>query len=62
MSGSFESVRWNSYVHRLHLGLHSHPKSFGGMELETVLAPKEKSPLLEAQGRFEPTTLLHAGQ
>ena len=26
MSGSFESVRWNACVHRLDLGLYSHPK------------------------------------
>ena len=28
MSGSFESVRWNACVHRLDLGLYSHPKEF----------------------------------
>ena len=28
--GSFESVRWNACVHRLDLGLYSHPKEFGG--------------------------------
>ena len=27
-SGSFESVRWNACVHRLALGLYSHPKEF----------------------------------
>ena len=26
MSGSFESMRWNACVHRLDLGLYSHPK------------------------------------
>ena len=30
MSGSFESVQWNVCVHRLDLGLHSHPKEFLG--------------------------------
>ena len=30
MSGSFESVRWNACVHRLDLGLYSHPKEFWG--------------------------------
>ena len=31
MSERFESVRWNACVHRLDLGLYSHPKkSFGG--------------------------------
>ena len=29
-SGSFESVRWNACVHRLDLGLYSHPKEFWG--------------------------------
>ena len=28
MSGSFESMRWNACVHRLHLSLCSHPKEF----------------------------------
>ena len=30
MLGSFESVRWNACVHRLDLGLYSHPKEFWG--------------------------------
>ena len=30
MSGSFGSVRWNACVHRLDLGLYSHPKEFWG--------------------------------
>ena len=30
MSGSVESVRSNACVHRLDLGLYSHPKEFGG--------------------------------
>ena len=35
MSGSFESMRWNACVHRLHLGLYSQSHlSFGGMESE----------------------------
>ena len=29
-SGSFESVRWNACMHRLDLGLYSHPKEFWG--------------------------------
>ena len=37
-------------------------KSFRGMEPETMLTPREKSPLLKAQRRFEPATLYHAGQ
>ena len=56
MSGSFESVRWRACVHRLNLGLNSHLKDFGGMEPETMSAPREKSPLSEAQRRFEPMT------
>ena len=51
MSGSFESVRWNARVHRLDLGLYSHPKEFWGMESEPMLAPKEKSLLPE---KFSP--------
>ena len=30
MSGSLESVRWNTCEHRLDLGLFSHPKEFWG--------------------------------
>ena len=30
MSGYFESVQWNAYVHRLDLGLYSHLKEFLG--------------------------------
>ena len=30
MSGSFKSLRWNACVHRLDLGLHSHPKELEG--------------------------------
>ena len=28
MSGSFETLRWNTCVHRLDLGLYSHSKKF----------------------------------
>ena len=28
MSGSFESMQWNTHVHRLDPGLYSHPKEF----------------------------------
>ena len=63
MSGSFESVGWNACEHRLDLGLYSHPKEwFEGKESESMLTPREKSPLLELQRRFEPATLHHAGQ
>ena len=47
MSGSLEFVRWNACVHRLNLGLYSHPKEFLGMESEPMLTPREKSPLSE---------------
>ena len=41
MSGSLESMRWNACVHRLDLGLYSHPKEFWGMESEPMLTPRE---------------------
>ena len=44
-SGSFESVWWNACLHRLDLGLYSHRKEFWGMEFESMLTPREKSPL-----------------
>ena len=62
MSGSFESVRWNARVHRLDLGLYSHPKESQEMESEPLLTPMEKSPLPEAQRRVEPTMLHHTVQ
>ena len=37
-------------------------RSFGGMESETMLTLREKSPLPEAQRRFEPVMLNHTGQ
>ena len=41
-------MRWNACVHRLDLGLYSHPKEFfGGMELEPMLTPRDKPPLPE---------------
>ena len=62
MSESFESVRWNAWMHRLDLCLYSHPKEFLGVESEPMLTSSEKSPLLEAQWRIKPVTLHHAGQ
>ena len=64
MSESFESVRWNACVHRLDLGLYSHPKEFGGMESEPMLTPRGKSPLPEKirLRKIEPTTLHQTGQ
>ena len=44
-SGSFE--RWNACVHRLDLGLYSHPKEFWGNGVWTHVNSKEKSPLPE---------------
>ena len=41
MSGSLESVRWNARVHRLDLGLYSHPKELEVMESESILTPRE---------------------
>ena len=56
ISGSFEPVRWNACVHRLDLGLYSHPKSFGGIESETMLTSREKSSLLEKSSSEEDRT------
>ena len=53
---------WYVCVHRLDLGIYSHLKSFGGMESETILTRREKYTLPEAQKRFEPAMLHHAGQ
>ena len=44
MSGSFESVQWNACVHRLDLGLHSHPKEFWGDGVRTHVNSKGKIP------------------
>ena len=44
MSGSFESLRWNACVHRLDLGLYSHPKEFWGNGVRTHVNSKEKIP------------------
>ena len=47
-SGSFESVQWNACMHRLDLGLYSHPKEFlGEWSLTPCLTPREKSFLPE---------------
>ena len=44
MSGSFESVWWNASVHRLDLGLYSHPKEFKGNRARNHINSKEKIP------------------
>ena len=50
MSGSFESVQWNTCVHRLDLGLYSHLREFI-MESEPVLTARKKSFVREVQRR-----------
>ena len=47
MSGTFESVRCNAFVHRLDLGLYCHRKEFWGKESEPMLNPSEQPPLPE---------------
>ena len=42
MSGSFQSVRWNACVHRLDLGLCSHPKELLGNRVRTHVNSKGK--------------------
>ena len=50
-------------MHRLDLGLHSHPKEFWGNGVKNQVNSKgKKSTLPEAQMRFEPAMLHHAGQ
>ena len=44
MSGSFESVRWNARVHRLDVGLYSHPKEFWGNGVRTNVNSKGINP------------------
>ena len=45
MSRSFESVRWNAWVHRLHLELYFHPKALLGNGVRTHINSKGKNPL-----------------
>ena len=49
ISGSPESVRWNACVHRLDLGLYSHPKEFRGNGIRTHVNSEGKIP----SGSFE---------
>ena len=44
MSESFESVRWNACVHRLDLGLYSHPEEYLGNGVRTHANCKGKIP------------------
>ena len=46
-SRSFESVRWNACLHRLDLGLYSHPKEFWGNGVWTHVNSKGKIPSTE---------------
>ena len=45
MSGSFESVRWNTCVRKLGLGLYSDPREFWGNGVRTHANFKEKNSL-----------------
>ena len=49
MSGSFESVRQNACVHKLDLGLYSHPIFVREIGSEPMLVAREKFPLQETQ-------------
>ena len=44
MSGSFESLQWNAFMHRLDLGLYSHPKEFWGNGVRAHVISKGKIP------------------
>ena len=44
MLGSFESVQWNVWAHRLDLGLYPHPKEFRGNGVRTHVNSKRKIP------------------
>ena len=65
MSGSFESVRWNACVHRLDLGLYSHPKEFLGNGVRTSVNSQGENPSTGnnfPQSRMQPATLYQTGQ
>ena len=59
MSGSFESVRWNACVHRLHLSLHSHSEEFWGKGVRTHVNSKGER---RGSEQVEPATRHQAGQ
>ena len=48
MSGPFESMQWNTCMHRLDFGLYSHLKELKGMVSEPMITNREISPLPEA--------------
>ena len=55
-SGSFESVLWNACVHRLDLGLYSHPKDFWGEWSLNPCQLQRKNPLFRKISREEGRT------
>ena len=63
-SRSFESLRWNACVHRLDLGLYSHPKEFWGNGVWTHVNSKGKIPSTGKcpQRSIEPATLWQRAQ
>ena len=66
MSGSFESMLWNSCEHRLDLGIYSHPKEFWENGVRTHVNSKGKINLSwknnSSQRSIEPMTLHPAAQ
>ena len=61
-SGSFEFVPRNAYVHRLDLGLCSHPKEFLRNGIRTNATPKGKISSTGDLKEDRPTTVHHAEQ
>ena len=59
MLGSFESVRWTAYVHRLDLALYSHPKEFWGNGVGTHVNPKGKILYRRLGGGSNPRNAFH---
>ena len=63
MSGLFECVRWNACVHKLDLGLYSHPREFLGNGVRTHVNSMGKFSLYgknSPQRTIEPMPLHHA--
>ena len=55
--GTWMSVQWNACVHRLDLGLYSHPKEFWGMKSEPVcMSVNPLSPQVFFMGTAIPET------
>ena len=55
-------MQWNACVHRQDLGLYSQPIEFWRNGARNHVNSKGKSPVPEAQRRFEPAMLYHTGQ